>query len=84
MGGGFYPEQPPPPRGTSVSGGYLNCLGKRGPIKATIKGPLIKAVVVSLYLEWCGANSEQSGTRHGHSVHESGPFWGSDIRFKTN
>ena len=75
MAGGLHYPQPPPPRGgcTSVSGGYLNCLGKRGSIKAPIKGPLIKAVVVSLYLEWCRANSEQSGTRHGHSAHESGP-----------
>ena len=63
-GGLYYPEPPPHAAAPLVSGGYLNCLGKRGPIKATIKGPLIKAVVVSLYLEWCGANSERSGTRH--------------------
>ena len=42
----------PPPRGTSISGGYLNSLGKRVAIKGPIKGPLIKVVVVSLYLEW--------------------------------
>ena len=64
MGGGLHYPEPPPHAAPLVSGGYLNCLGKRGPIKATIKGPLIKAPVVSLYLEWCCANSEQSGTRH--------------------
>ena len=82
MAGGLHYPELPPHAAPLVSGGYLNCLGKRGPIKATIKGPLIKAPVVSLYLEWCCANSEQSGTRH--RVHESGPFWTTDIRFKKN
>ena len=74
MSGGLYYPEPPPHAAPLVSGGYLNCLGKRGPIKATIKGQLIKAPVVSLYLEWWGGNSEQSGTRRRRRVHESGPF----------